>query len=35
MSCADLPGECDLSLGLTCQGPVGNKSCLYVNWRPI
>lgn len=27
VSCADVDGECDSSVGLSCQGPDGSKLC--------
>ena len=27
MSCFDIDGECESSLGLSCQGPEGSKLC--------
>lgn len=27
-SCSDLFGECDFSLGLSCQGTTGSKTCM-------
>jgi hypothetical protein len=29
-ACLDIPGECDNSVGLSCQGPVDSKSCQYL-----
>ena len=27
IACSDIPGECDFSIGLTCSGKDGSKSC--------
>ena len=29
-SCSDVPGECDSSIGLSCQGMSGAKKCSLV-----
>ena len=29
-SCNDLPNECEMTIGLTCQGSLGSKTCSLV-----
>jgi hypothetical protein len=31
LSCSDIEGECDKSLGLYCQGKTNSKTCSYAN----